>query len=150
MRYTIIQFLFLVIVFTSCEQVKTGTKNAIDKTAETAGKVGTDIVTKVGDGVQKSLECKVQLSEALHQAGVQSGKLYFDKGLEGNENVLSVYLIFQKDFAKILSVKALDENGLEYGRAHLMVKAKKDSANYFDFRFNKKVRLELKSTFVIE
>lgn len=150
MRYKILKFLFVVFVFIACDQVKTGTKNAIDKTAETAGKVGTDIVSKVGDGVQKSLECKVQLSNNLQQAGVQSGKLYFEKGLEGNENVLSVYLIFQKDIAKILAVKALDESGVEYGRANLMVKAKKDSANYFDFRFNKKVRLESKSTFLIE
>lgn len=150
MRYDTLKLLVVIIFFISCDRVKNETKNAIDKTAETAGKVGTDIVSKVGDGVQKSLECKVQLSDALQQAGVQSGKLYFEKGLEGNENVLSIYLIFQKDFAKILAVKALDENGVEYGRANLMVKAKKDSANYFDFRFNKKVRLEHKSTFVIQ
>jgi len=150
MRYKIVSMLFVAITFIACDKVKNSTKNAIDQTAETAGKVGSDIVTKVGEGVEKSLECKVQLSEPLQKAGVQTGKLYFDKGLEGNENVLSVYLIFQQDFAKILSVKALDEKGVEYGRTSLMVKAKKDSANYFDFRFNKKVNLELKSTFIVE
>lgn len=150
MRYTILSMLIVATIFSACDKVKNSTKNAIDQTAETAGKVGSDIVTKVGEGVEKSLECKVQLSEPLQKAGVQTGKLYFDKGLEGNENVLSVYFIFQQDFAKILSIKAFDEKGVEYGRTSLMVKAKKDSANYFDFRFNKKVNLELKSTFIVE
>jgi hypothetical protein len=150
MRYTILSMLFVATIFSACDKVKNSTKNAIDQTAETAGKVGSDIVTKVGDGVQKSLECKVQLSEPLLQAGVQAGKVYFNKGVEGNENVVSIYLIFQKDFSKNIAVKALDEKGVEYGRTSLMVKAKKDSANYFDFSFNKRVNLELKSTFILE
>lgn len=138
------------VVLCSCDKVKNGTKNVIDKTATSAGKVGSDIVTNIGTGIEKSIQSNAELSVALQHAGVKTGKLYYHKNKTGIENILSMYLIFEQDFAKIVKVKAIDEAGVEYGRTALMIKAKKDSASYFDFKFNEKVNLEQKSKFIFE
>ena len=148
-RITIV-ICFATIALFSCDRVKNSTKNAIDKTAESAGKVGSDIVTNIGTGVEKSIQSTAQLSDALQQAGVKTGKLYYNQNKIGNENILSMYLIFEKDFVKIVKVKAIDEAGIEYGRTALMIRAKKDSASYFDFKFNERVNLEHKSKFIFE
>lgn len=148
MKYVL--FFLIAVVFTACDKVKTGTKDAIDKTAETAGKVGSDIITKVGEGVEKSLQCEAVLNEALKKNGLQTGKMIFGSQKDATENILSVYFIFEKDFASSVSVKAFDEKKLEYGRATATVKGKKGTAGYVDFIFDKKVNLESKSTFIFE
>lgn len=143
-------FFLIAVAFTACDRVKTGTKDAIDKTAETAGKVGSDIITKVGEGVEKSLQCEAVLNEALKKNGLQTGKMIFSSQKDATENILSMYFIFEKDFNSSVSVKAFDEKKLEYGRAAAVVKGKKGTAGYVDFVFDKKVNLESKSTFIFE
>jgi hypothetical protein len=150
MSKSIFKFLLIGILFLSCDKIKSGTKDAIDKTAEKAGKVGTDIVTKVGEGVEKSLQCAVVLSNPLKESGLQNGKLNFTSQRETIENVLSIYFMFDKDFSKTVFVKVIDEKGLEYGRTSLLVKGKKGAAGYYDFIFEKRVNLESKSTFIFE
>lgn len=140
----------LLLAFASCNRVKEGTKNVIDKSAETAGKVGSDIVDKVGEGVKKSLQCTIELSENLKGQGLQATKVNFITQKEATDNGVSIYIIFDKDFSGKLSVKVLDEKRQEYGRTTADVKAKKGTAGYYDIYFDKRVNLESKSKFVIE
>ncbi len=148
MKYVL--FVLIAVVFIACDKVKTSTKDAIDKTAETAGKVGSDIITKVGEGVEKSLQCEAVLSEQLKSTGLKTGKIIFAAQKDATDNILSMYFIFDKDFASTISVKAFDEKGLEYGRTSALVKGKKGTAGYVDFIFDKKVNLENKSKFIFE
>ena len=148
MKYAL--FFLVAVIFTACDKVKTGTKDAIDKTAETAGKVGSDIITKVGEGVEKSLQCEAVLSEQLKSNGLKTGKMIFAAQKDATDNILSMYFIFDNDFASTINVKAFDEKGLEYGRTSTLVKDKKGTAGYVDFIFDKKVNLENKSKFIFE
>lgn len=145
----IILFSFLILIF-ACNRVKEGTKNAIDKSAETAGKIGTDIVDKVGEGVKKSLQSTIVLSEKLKQDGLLATKINFISEKEANDNGISIYLIFDKNFSNKISITVFDEKGNEYGRTTTTVKGTKGYANYYDIYFDKRVNLENKSKFVIE
>jgi hypothetical protein len=44
----------------------------------------------------------------------------------------------------------LDKTGQEYGRTSLLVQGKKDSAQYFDFKFDGRTKIESKSDFKME
>ena len=144
-----ILILIAALVAIGCHHVKDDAKNALHKTGETAGKVGTEIVNSVSEGVKQALECEVHISDALKAKGIQTGKLEFASN-GGTDNVLNLYLIFNDDFNGKLNIKVIDEKGLEYGRSALQIKAAKGSAGYYDFTFDNRTNLEGKSTFTVE
>lgn len=142
--------IFCFLIITSCNSIKDKTNQTIHKTAETVGEVGTKVVTKIGDGVANTLKSQILLDTALIRAGIENGKFMFNDDKEGNQNILSVYFIFNKNYDGQLQVFAFDESQLEYGRAIAKVTAKAGEAKYIDFMFDKRVNLENKSTFKLK
>ncbi|MCL2154254.1 MAG: hypothetical protein FWH53_01180 [Leptospirales bacterium] len=61
-----------------------------------------------------------------------------------------IYLIFDKDFKSSVTAKVFDKSGLEIGRAKINVKGKAEEAGYFDFIFDKRSYIEVKSKIVLE
>jgi len=63
---------------------------------------------------------------------------------------LTLYLIFDKDFKAPLTVKAFDKSGLEIGRSKIEIENKAGEAGYFDFVFDKRTYIEVRSKILIE
>lgn len=146
-------YIILLAVFTlfSCERVKKKTQDTINAGGEAVGKSATEFVEGVSEGIDKTLEVKVKLSTPLQKKGISTGKFTVsDNPQGGNDNMLTLYLIFDQDYDDIMYVKVFDKNGLETGRAKLEVKGSKGEAAYFDFRFNQRTEIEYRSLIVVE
>ncbi|MEM5566236.1 hypothetical protein WNY78_14035 [Psychroserpens sp. AS72] len=151
MKSLIYVFAFTFLMLFSCERVKNKTQETINAGGEVVGKSATEFVEGISEGIDKTLEAKVKLSPSLIENGLSTGKFEItDNPLGGTNNLLTLYLIFDKDYDGILRVKVFDKNGLETGRAKLEVKEIKGNANYFDFTFGDRVKIEARSLIVVE
>jgi len=134
----------------SCGKVKEKAKETINKSGETVGKTATEFFEGVAEGIDKTLQCELSLSQSLIDKGLKTGKFAIDNADGGRNNQLTVYLIFDKDFKSPVTAKVFDKNGLEVGRAKIDVEGKANEAGYFDFIFDKRTYIEVKSKIVLE
>jgi hypothetical protein len=146
----IITVLSLLMLLASCGKVKQKTKETINKGGETVGKTATEFFEGVYEGVDKTLQCDVSLSKSLLDNGLKTGKFAIGNVDEGRNNHLVLYLIFDKDFKSPVTAKAFDKNGLEIGRSKIEVEGKAGEAGYFDFIFDKRSYIEVKSKIILE
>ena len=141
----------LTLLTMSCGRVKKKTKDTINKGGETIGKTASEFIEGVTEGVEQTLQCKLTLSQELQEKGLKAGKFTIQNGpAEGNNNQLTLYLIFDKDFKGTLTAKVVDKNGIEIGRAKLEVEGAAGDSGYFDFDFDKRTYIEVKSVITIE
>lgn len=142
----------LLAIFTiSCDSVKRKTKQAINKGGETVGKTATEFIEGVTEGVDLTLQCELSLSQDLLDQGLQTGKFSINNDTSGgNDNQVTLYLIFENDFHRVLFAKVFDKNGIEIGRTKLDVEGLAGDAGYFDFIFDKRSYIEVKSKITIE
>ena len=146
-----ILFIISTLIFSfSCDKVKEKTKETINKSGEVVGKASTEFIEGVTEGVDRSLDCSILLSEPLIKKGVEKGKFTIHNLSEGHNNLLSLYLIFNKDVKGDIWVKVYCKKGLEVGRSMLNIEAKSNDAKYFDFNFDKRTNIEVKSLISIE
>ncbi len=138
-----------VIIMTACHTAKEKTNEAINKTGETIAQGTSEFVKGVKKGIDKAFDSEIDFSSNLKDKGIETGKVVTADSA-GQENVLSVYIIFHKDFSQEILVKVLDKNGLEYGRIKQQVTGKKDEARFVDFYFGSRTSIEGKSKFIFE
>ena len=145
-------FLILLIfpAFLSCNSAKEKAKDVVSKAAETAGEVTTEAVKGVKAGIDKSLDCNIELSQSLKDKGIETGKMIISGSTDSSSNILSAYFVFNKDFSSVVSVKIFDKKGLEYGRLQKKIQCKKGEAAFIDFVFDSRTDIENKSKFIIE
>ena len=134
----------------ACGRIKEKAKETINKSGETVGKSATEFIGGVSEGIDKTLQCELSLSESLVDKGLKTGKFMIGSADGGRNNQLTIYLIFDKDFKTSVTAKAFDKNGLEVGRAKIEIEGKADEAGYFDFVFDKRSYIEAKSKIVLE
>ena len=146
----IISILFVMLLLVSCGKIRNRTKQTINKGGETVGKAATEFFEGVHEGIDKTLQCEVLLSKHLTENGLRTGKFAIENADEGINNRLVIYLIFDKDFESPITAKTFDKNGLEIGRSKIDVEGKADDAGYFDFIFDKRSYIEVKSKIVLE
>ena len=141
----------LMLTLFACDRVKKETKDAINKGGETAGKTATEFFEGVSEGIDKTLQCDITLSQTLKEKGLRTGKFSVNNDTTGGQNnLLMLYIIFDKDFKDNISLKAFDKNGLELGRTKMQVEGKSGDAKYYDFHFDKRTYIEVKSKITIE
>ncbi len=144
-------FIMLAIALFSCNNMKQKTKETLNKGGETIGETATEFFEGVSKGVDKTLECDIAVSPALQEKGLRTGKFSITNHPDGGENnLLVLYLIFEKDFKTTLLAKAYDKNGLETGRSKTNVEGKAGEAGYYDFLFDKRTYIEARSKISIE
>ena len=137
--------------FVSCGRINQKTKETINEGGEAVGKTASEFFEGVSEGVDKTLQCKIVLSQELVDKGLQTGKFSIaGDNAGGLNNVLVLYVIFDKDFKESVSVKSFDKNGLENGRTKLDIEGKSGEAKYYDFVFDKRTYIEAKSKITIE
>jgi hypothetical protein len=135
----------------SCGRINQKTKETINEGGEAVGKTATEFFEGVSEGVDKTLQCKIVLSQDLRDKGLQTGKFSIAADTSGGQNnVLVLYVIFDQDFSGSVSAKSFDKTGLETGRTKLVIEGKAGEAKYYDFVFDKRTYIEAKSRITIE
>ena len=146
----LILFTCLFFILLSCDKVKETTKETINKGGEVVGKASTEFIEGVSEGVDKTLACDIVVSENLKKKGIETGKYSIENGSNGEKNKISIYLIFNQDFKGEIWSKVSDKSGLESGRSKLNVNAKANEAKFFDFEFDPRTKIEVKSKISFE
>ena len=136
--------------FSSCHWAKEKTKATVNKAGEVIGQAGSEFADGVSKGIEKAFENKVEMSAALKEQGLGLGKITLRGTDSTTDNILSVYLVFNKDLERDLLVKIFSPDGKEYGRCKAHVKGKKDEAKYTDFVFDPRTNIDGKSKLVFE
>ncbi|MBV7268002.1 hypothetical protein [Winogradskyella luteola] len=138
------------LVLVSCNGVANKTKEGINKGGEVVGETATEFFEGVSEGVDKTLECEIVLSENLLIKGLKNGIYNIENQPIGKNNKLTIYLIFNEDFDSDVTAKAYNKNGLEIGRAKANVSGKKDDAGYFDFKFDDRTDIGFRNKIILE
>ncbi|RYY66714.1 MAG: hypothetical protein EOO12_03420 [Chitinophagaceae bacterium] len=147
------KFLHLVVaalLLGSCNWFKQKTKDTVNKTGEVVGKAGSEFVNGVSKGVEKSFENAVVVSDALKGEGLHTGKVLINGTDSTSDNIVTAYLIFDKDLSHVLTVKVFTAGGQEYGRVSQPVTGKRNEARYVDFVFDKRTNIDGKGTITME
>ncbi|MFP9098617.1 hypothetical protein ACLI09_06140 [Flavobacterium sp. RHBU_24] len=133
----------------SCNKVKDKTKETLNKGGEAVGEMATEFTEGVTEGVERTLDCKIVLSEELKAGGISYGKFHIENDSLGNDNKLVIYIITEKDYKGNLTFKVTDKKGVEFGRQQLALDAKAGAAGYYDVVFDPRTDIEVKSTIEI-
>ncbi|WP_296384272.1 hypothetical protein [Winogradskyella sp.] len=143
-----ISIIFLLI--SSCNRIANKTKEGINKGGEVVGETATEFFEGVSEGVDKTLECEILLSKKLKNSGLNTGAYDIESVNNGNNNKLTLYIIFNNDFNKTVMAKAYNKNKLEIGRARTTIIGKKGDAGYFNFEFDKRTDIGFRNRITIE
>lgn len=131
----------MILMFVSCNKAK----ETINKSGEVVGKSATEFFGGVAEGVDKSLECELILSDEIKDK-ISTGKFYIESDDSGGkDNKLVVYFIFNEDVNQDITFRITDKKELEYGRSKINVTGKKGEAAYFDVVFDKRTIIESKT-----
>jgi len=141
----IITLFAITTTFSSCSFFSNAAKDAANTTEEIANTTA----TKAGEGIDKSGNSMLKISESLSNRGLKLGH-HTVSDENGNDNKLSLYFIFEKDFEGSVMVKVLNKQGVEVGRVKQQIKGKKDDAAYFDFVFDSRTNIDPKYNIIIE
>ena len=150
MKQILTLLLLILFAFVSCGRVKEKAKEGINKGGEMVGGTATEFFEGVSEGIGKTLQCEIVLSQELQNKGVRTGKFSIDNFEGGKNNLLVLYLIFDNDFNSSITAKVFDKNGLEIGRTKLDIENKAGNAGYYDFAFDKRTYIEVKSKIQLE
>lgn len=152
MKKTIILITFsaLILAVSSCDWAKNKTKKAINKTGEIVGKTGSEFGDGIYKGVKNTFENDVKISDQLTAKGLEFGEIIVKSTASATDNILTVYVIFNKNFDQEITIKVFNENGKEYGRLTKKVKGEKGEARHIDFTFNNQVNIGAKGNITIE
>ncbi|WP_346882421.1 hypothetical protein [uncultured Algibacter sp.] len=94
---------------------------------------------------------RVLLSQELIDKGIKTGSFTIaDIELEGKNNLLTLYIIFDKAFNAEVIAKAFDKNNLEIGRSKINIEGSVGEAKYFDFEFDKRTYIGVRNKIMIE
>lgn len=133
----------------SCDRVKEKTKETINQGGETVGKTATEFIEGVTEGVEKTLQCELTLSNDLTNKGLKTGKFTIESD-SGTNNKLVLYIITEKDFNSRVTAIVKDKTGLETGRSIKEIKGKAGESGYFDFYFDKRTNIDVRSSILIQ
>ncbi len=141
-------FVLLSLFVFSCSHSSVNEK--INKVGEVVGEASGELAKGLGNGATKAFDVKIDLAEELKKKGLSIGKTTLSSDSTGTDNLLSAYLIFDKDFSGKITAKIFDNKSKEMGRINTMVDMKAGDAKYIDFDFDKRTNIDSDCTITIE
>jgi len=120
----------------SCDWAKDKAKKGVNKTGQAAAEAGSEFADGVRKGVNESFSNTVTLDTTLKEKGLTLGRSTVKGTDSSSDNILTTYIICEKDFKGKLTAKALDDKGLEFGRASVTITATAGNGGYYDFIFD--------------
>ena len=142
--------ILLLTALMSCNRIANKTKEGINKGGEVVGESATEFFDGVSVGVDKTLDCEILLSKHLISKGLKKGVYDIESQPIGNNNKLTLYLIFDKDFSKEVIAKAYNKKGQEIGRTKAIITGNAGDASYFDFEFDERTDIGYRNRITIE
>ena len=100
MKFNLCFAIIILIALTSCNGIANKTKKGINKGGEVVGETATEFFEGVSEGVGKTLECDIKLSKQLVNKGLKTGVYQINSDVDGNNNQLTLYLIFNMPSTK--------------------------------------------------
>lgn len=146
--YILVSVLFL--ASCSCNDTKHKVKETIEDGGELLGKTAGTFGKGVSKGVEETFTVNISVSDQLTASGIELGKVVLESDSTGKDNVLNVYIIFNKAFDHEVSLKVYDSHKREMGRSHKHITASEDSAAYFDFHFDPRTNIDSDSKIIME
>jgi hypothetical protein len=125
-------------------------KEKINRAGDMAGETVGEFVSGVSSGVSKAFDVKVSLPEGLAQRGLAFGKVTVSSDSVGTDNLLTLYVIFEKDFKGNLIAKVYDDKQLEMGRVRVDLRGKAGEARFVEFHFDRRTNIDNDSRIVVE
>ena len=142
--------LFLASIFLiSCDWAKDKAKKGVNKTGEAVAEAGSEFADGVRKGVNESFSNIVSLDSSLKEKGLTLGRTTVKGTDSSSDNILTIYIIFEKDFKGKLTARAMDDKGLEFGRASITITSAAGEAGYHDFIFDKRTNIDRDDKIVI-
>lgn len=146
MKTTLCIVTVLAICLASCNEIKDTAKEGLNKGGEMVGKGASEFMEGVTEGVDRTLECTLLLSDSLKAKGISHGVFSISSSANASNNVASVYFVFSQDFRGDITMKAVTKEGLEAGRATTNIIAKANDAQHVDFAFDPRTHIDVRST----
>ena len=147
---TLIYLLIVSAILPACHTASEKAKNAIKGGGEIVGKTVGEFGKGISEGIEETFETEVSLSELHKGQGLELGKISLESDSGGTDNILVIYMIFNKDFKERVTAKVFDMNDLEMGRASLDIAGKMGDAKFFEFHFNQRTNIDSDSKITLE
>ncbi len=145
-KYAFSAFFISVVCF-SCATDEGNEKLA--NASEKVGKSTANAVKGIKKGIEKVTQINIEVSETLKNKGISTGKVKLDsKG--GRHNLLNVYMIFEKNINRTISLKVYNSDGLELGRSKTLVKGNAGDAIFVDFLFDTRTNIDRDNKVIME
>ncbi|MCP9767519.1 hypothetical protein EGI22_06320 [Lacihabitans sp. LS3-19] len=144
--------LILFILIAQATLISCGSDEGNEKLGQASEKVGKSaatVVKSVKEGIEKVAKIKIDVSESLKAKGISTGKVTLNSK-NGRHNLLNVYMIFDKNINRNITLKVYDNEGLEIGRSKTLVKGEAGDAKYFDFLFDGRTNIDRDHKIVME
>lgn len=141
-------FLLSLVLFGSC--TSSSFKENVNKVGDAAGQTAGEFIEGASKGVEKAFDVKVNLSPELISKGIGLGKTTVADDTIGTDNLLVLYVIFNKDFESDMTAKVYDENALEMGRTKVHVTGKADETQFVEFHFDRHTNIDSKNILLVE
>lgn len=125
-------------------------KEKINKAGDVAGQTAGEFIEGASKGLQKAFDVQVTPAASFTANGLALGKTTVGSDEKATDNVLVVYLIFNKDYSGKITAKVFDDKQAEMGRSTILVTGKKDEAKYVEFHFDKRANMDSKNRITIE
>ena len=125
-------------------------KDKINQAGDAAGQVTGEFIEGAVKGVQKAFDVKLDLPANLKEKGLEFGKATVSSDSSGTDNLLVVYVVFNKDFKGELTAKVFDDQDLEFGRSRKEIVGKKGDAQFVEFHFDKRTNIDSKNKIIVE
>lgn len=125
-------------------------KDGINKAGDVAGQAAGEFVEGTAHGLEKSFELAPTLSPELMQKGLALGSYDVASDSAGNDNILTLYVIFNEAFTGPLTCKIYDHKQLEMGRARVEAAGAKGEAKYVEFAFDPRANIDSDTKVTVE
>jgi hypothetical protein len=119
-----------------------GVKEKVNSAGNAAGQVAGEFVEGAVQGASSAFDVKVDLAEKLEEKGIKLGKTTVSSDSTGTDNLLTVYVIFEKDFEGTVIAEVFDAKGMEMGRSVQNIRGKTKDAQFVDFRFDPRTNID--------
>ncbi|MBC8753904.1 hypothetical protein H2O64_04430 [Kordia sp. YSTF-M3] len=130
--------------------MKEKTKSVLKEGGKVVGESVGEFSKGLSEGVENTFKININTSENITKQGISFGKITLSSASGGSDNVLNVYMIFDRDFNDTLSLKVFDNNDLEMGRSSKVIEATKGEADFYEFQFSQKTNIDSDSSIFME
>jgi len=125
-------------------------KEKINSASEKAGEVIGETAKGVSRGLENAFQITILKKDSVALSAIDFGKILLSSDSSGSDNKLSVYIIYNNDLKREVTLKVFDKNKLEIGRSRALLNGKKDQAVYIDFIFDPHTNIDRDCLIIME